>query len=128
HRVDRDDLHVHIQVTHHAPDDDELLRVLAPEVRARRFQNVEELEHHRRDALEVPGAELALQTFRDRAHIDDRFGALPVHLFNGRLENVIHTFGLQKGQVPFDVSRVSGEILTRTELGRVDEDAHEDVV
>ena len=77
-----DDLDRHAQIGHHAADDGELLEVLLAEhrhVRARRYGTAGDHGGH---ALEMPGAEIAIEDARQIRHLDARaaLGAVRIDL------------------------------------------------
>ena len=60
-----------VQVPGHATDDERLLRVFLPEVRDRRFDDVEQLRNDGRDTAEVRGtARHSLERFAHAGHRD----------------------------------------------------------
>src|SRR6185312_4035869 len=115
------DFHWEVQFADHFLQDGDLRRVLLPEERLVRPDDMEELRHHRRHAAKVPRARSPIQPPAHAFHIDEGARAGRVHLLGRWREHQIHAFTLQSGAVGFKGSRILGEILIWAELGRVHE-------
>jgi hypothetical protein len=120
-----DDLDRHAQIDRGAPDDQELLVVLLAEHRDVRLHDVEQLRDDRSDAHEVTGPERAAQDVLEHRHMDARGRLLSARIDVGDFgrEQQIDVQRIQHTPVVSGRARVSGEILVRTELQRIDEDA-----
>jgi hypothetical protein len=84
---------------------------------------VEELEHHRRDAPEMPGAVRALQDVLEVRGLDHEGLPLGIDFLLVRLEHDVHAGGLEPRAVSLERARIAVEVLARAELQAVDEDA-----
>ena len=107
----------------HAPDDRELLGVLAAEVGPVGLEDVEQLRHHGRDAAEVAGPALALEGRRPPRRRPPQVSkpAGYISAGAGREQEVAAGLG-QEPAVALEVARVAGEVLLGSELGGVHEE------
>jgi hypothetical protein len=82
--------------------------------------------HDLQHAAEVTGPRRAFERLADRAGVG--FGqrrAWWIDLFHGRSPDRVDAEPAADLEVSLLVARVRGEILSRSELGRVDEDRHD---
>ncbi len=101
-----------------------LLDVLLPEDRHVGLHDVEELGHDREDAGEVPRTHRAFPPRGERARRHRHVTSAGVHLVHRRHEEEIHAARLGLRRVAGNVARIAIEVLPRSELERIDEDAH----
>ena len=120
------ELDVEVEVAGHRAHDRDLLGVLLPEVGAFRANYVEELAADRRDSAEVAGAVGALEDGPELLDLDPGLVARRVELVGGGGEEHVDSCLLGERSIAGLVSRVAREVLAPRELGRVDEDAHDD--
>jgi len=125
-----DDLDRQTQIGSEPADDRELLIVLLAEHRDVGLNDVEQLRHDRGDAFEVPGTELAAQNLRKPRHLHARrvLVARRVDLRDVGHEHEIAARGLEHALVLARRTRVMREVLVRSELHRIDEDARDEAV
>ncbi len=90
--------------------------------------DVEELEADGCDAAEVSGAKLAFEAAPELADVDPGLVARRIHLLWRRREQEVDAGLLGERHVALLVARVAVEILSRAELGRIDEQARDDRV
>ena len=109
-----------MQIAHDAANDDRLLRVLLPEVRALRAHDVEQLHAHRRDAAEVAGTRCAFGA--GVVGVDPCREARRVHLVLARRKEHVDALGLRDLGVACLVVRIGGEVGRDVELRGVDEE------
>ena len=125
-RRERAQLEIEREVGDHTPQDLDLLRVLLAEVGEIWADDREELQAHRRDPAEMPRPEGSLQNRAELGHVDPRLEAGGVHLLHAGSEDEVDTGVGRRGQVARLVARILGEVAVVGELGRVDEQAHDD--
>ncbi|MCH8990319.1 MAG: hypothetical protein IIA44_01015, partial [Acidobacteria bacterium] len=106
-----DDLDVEVQVTHQPSDNGELLRVLPPEVRALRPDDLEQLRNDGSDAAKVARTVFALQRVRNALNFYERRGLRRIDLGGLRQEHDVDALIAQQRQVAFRVARVAGEVF-----------------
>src|SRR5205085_10387055 len=70
HRRYTDDFNRKIQVSHHSPNDNELLKILFAKDRGVRRQQMEQLRHDSADAAEMSRSGPAFEGFRKRILVD----------------------------------------------------------
>src|ERR1019366_6552014 len=87
-----------------------------------RTDDVEELRHDGRDAVEMAGAAATAQGLGDVADVDSRVLSRFVELGRLRGEDGVHAERREASEVAGEVARVSRQILAGPELRRVDED------
>ncbi len=112
----------------HPLDDGGLLPVLLSEHGQVRPDDLEELGDDGADAVEVPRAERSAELLAQALHVHDRGVALRVDVGGLGHEDDVGAGLFQQGDVAFEVSRVSVEVLAGTELRGVHEDADHDAV
>jgi hypothetical protein len=105
-------------------DDEELLVVLLSEHGQCRLHHVEELEHHRCHAAKVARPVRAAEVLGDRRRLDEELLGDRIELALVRREHHVDAERLELREVGSDRARVAVEILGRTELQAVHEDAH----
>ena len=86
----------------------------------------QQLADDRRDPLEMPGAERAVEALADPADPHARHKASRIHLFDWRRENEVDPGPLERREIGRLVARIGGKILGRPELLRVDEQRRDD--
>src|SRR6266511_68692 len=111
-----------VKVADHPAQDGSLLRVLLTEVRHLRAHDVEELQAHRGDPAEVPGARSAFRS--GLFDVDPGCVPLRVHLLDGRREQKVDACRFRQLCVMRLVARVARQVFVRAELDRVDEQGH----
>ena len=74
----------------------------------------------------MPGPVLALEDRAELRHVDPRLESRRVHLLDRRSEHEVDARFGGGGQILGLVARIGIEVGGRTELGRVDEQAHDD--
>ena len=89
-----------------------------------RHDHVEQLQHHRGDAAEVPRAERAVEDVLHLGGLDHEGLRLGVDLLFVRREHDVHASAPQLVAVGLEGARIALEILLRPELQAVDENAH----
>src|SRR5690606_22185752 len=125
HGLDADDTHRNGHVFHHATDDDELLKVLLPEISSIRPYDIEELADHRRDTGEVAGTRLAFHLVAERGYIHNRLHGTRIHVADRWREKIIDTGPAQQSCVALLIPRIFVEFFICAELQRNDEDGHD---
>ncbi len=116
------------KVGHHAAKDDQLLPVLLPQQEAIGLYQGQQPADHRRHSLEMPRptwAAEALEEVGRWAHVGDRPIAARKKFLRGRGEKSIGTGGLRQGRIGSQVAGIAIEILARTKLQQIDEDAEQ---
>ena len=111
-----------VEVPDEATHDRDLLEVLPAEEGGVRLHLEEELRDDGGNAAEVAGTDGSLPAFRDVCDLDRSRKTRRIELFRSRRVEKVHAFAFEQGGVPVEVPRVSGEVLARRELERVDED------
>ena len=123
------DANIHVEVGHQLADDQRLLRVLLAEVGDVRTHHVEQLRHHRRDAVEVRGAPLGgLECLREWSRDLDGCGKAGwVDLVEAGGEQDRGAGRARQLSVARFVARIGAQIGGVVELDRVDEDRDDDL-
>lgn len=116
-----DDVHAQIEVSDQPANDGELLVVLLAEDGEVGLQQAEEAGDDGGDAVEVPGAGGAAEARGEPLDVDG--GGVARGVQGRRHEEQVHTRLFAEGGVALGVSRVAVEVLARTELQRIDENA-----
>ena len=117
-----DDLNAHGQVEHHTADDRQLLCVLLTEERLIRRYDVEQLGNDRAHAAEMNRTGLAAQLARHFGlHLNKGGKAVRIHLGHLGMEHHVTAALGQQRTVVLEITRIGLQILTRTELGRIEE-------
>ena len=122
----RDDADRDVQVADHAADHRELLEVLAAEDGEVRLRRVEEHGDDGGDAAEMARSKFTAELGRDAFDVDPGRSTVRVEVGGGRREDQAGARGCAAAAVVLERPRVFGEILIRSELGRVDEDGDHD--
>ncbi|GAA3118072.1 hypothetical protein GCM10020001_042500 [Nonomuraea salmonea] len=102
-----EDLDGQVEVGDHAADERELLGVLLPEDREVGLHQVEQLEHDRQHAVEVPRARGPLD---DAAHLAGGDGDLAVgriHVIGGGVEDNLDAFGPAHVQIGIECTGIA---------------------
>ena len=81
--------HRHIEVGNHPPDDRQLLRVLLAEIRHVGLNDVEQLQHHGRDAVEMAGPVSPAQVIGQSADVHRAAQRARIHLGDRRREHEV---------------------------------------
>ncbi len=116
---------VQVQLPHHPPDQDELLIVLLTEERQVRPHDVEQLQHHREHAVEVPVPGDTLQLLAQRSGVDGDLRVGAVHRLDRGGEDQLDPGFPARPQVRLEGPWVAVEVLVGRELQRVYEDRHD---
>ena len=124
------------EIANQLPDHLGLLRVLAAEERLVGPDDLEQLEDDGRDAPEVAGSELALESRAELGDVHPGLEARRVHLLGPRDEHDVDVFDAlillgvspQELEVALLVARIRGEVLAVAELRGVHEEAQHDGV
>ena len=117
------DLHRHVQVGDHAPDDRQLLPVLLAEVRPGGLHQVQQFQDDRGDTREVAGPRRAVQRLADAGEFHARAEASRVHVPRLRHKQQVRARLCGHAQVAVQVAGVAGQVLFRAELHGIDEHA-----
>jgi len=90
-----------------------------------RLHLVEQFQHHCRHSAKMPGPEASAQIVGQTGHLDlgHGLGIRRVHFVYARHEQEVGPRITQFLRIGFRRSRIDAEILRRTELQRIDEDA-----
>jgi hypothetical protein len=111
-------------LAHHVAQHQVLLVVLLAEDRRMRHDHVEQLQHHRGDAAEVPRAERAVEDVLQIGGLDHVGLRLGVDLLFVRREHHVYAGVPEFVAVGLKGARIALEIFLRRELQAVDENAH----
>jgi hypothetical protein len=117
----------HVQIRNHALHEDELLVVLLPKPQHVRCDDIEKTTHHGRYAVEVtrPARAAEFAAERRQLHAHSLIEAKRIDLFGFGNEQQIDVAGSRHERGIVDERAwVGGEVLVRTELRGIDEDAH----
>ena len=124
-----DDLEGKVEVRDEPPHHGHLLRVLLAEEGDVGGHDREELRADRRDSSEVPRPRRTLEDRSERSDLDPRVEAGRIELVGGRREEDVDTVCLGDARIGGFVARVAlRDRPPCVELGRVDEEAHDDDV
>ena len=127
-RFARHDLDRQVELLHHAAHELQLLAVLLAEHGVVGLHQIEELQHDRAYAVEKARTERAVELVADRRRLHAVDLRRRIHVVLVRREQYVDPFALELRTVGFERSRVAIEVLVRTELQPVDEDARDDTV
>ena len=119
----RDDLRRHEERVHHSADEDELLPVLFAEVGPFGPRQVEQLQHDRQHAIEVPRPLGAFQGGRDLGFGDAVPVPIGVEVAVAWHDHEISPCRAQRREVCLQDTWVVRQVRAVVELRRVDEDA-----
>ena len=120
-----DDFYRQTQIANHALDDQQLLIVLATEQRDIGLNQVEQLGDDRGHTDKMPGSHLPLQRNADLRYVDAhalRY-AKRIHFLDCRGEQQVAAARRKSMLIALQRAWVAREILIRTELCRIDENA-----
>ena len=122
-----DDLDRLTESLDHPADEEQLLRVLLPEVGRGGTDHVEQAVDRREHAGEVARPRGSLPHVPDRTRVRRRqLDALRIELPFGRRPHQVGPQGLGQRDIPRLVPGVARQVLARRELPRVHEDRHDD--
>ena len=110
-----------IEIPNHVLDDTALLVVLLPEVGDIGRDQVEQLQHDGGHTAEMPGAADSFKRFRHIRWFDLCGELRGVDLFGVRYKDKVGGADSSASRSASSVPRIAGEVLVRTELGRIDE-------
>jgi hypothetical protein len=123
-----DDLDSKTHVPRHAPDDLQLLEILAAEYGDMRLNDIEKFRHHRGHSLEMAQAKRAAQRRAQVLDLDVSLMTLRVHLRHGRMKQNVDAGLFEQLPVAAKIARIGRKILPRRELRWVDEDRYDKAV
>ncbi len=118
-------LHRHRQVAHHAADDGQLLVVLLSEKGVIGTKEVEELEHHRADSVEVAGAGRSTEVSGEEVFPDGYGMVGGIELAARREERGIHPERPASGEIGLELPRIGGQVGGAVKLEGIDEDGNQ---
>ena len=122
------DAHGDVKLGEDGAQNSQLLGVLLSVERHVGTHQVDDLGAHERDAREMRGTRLSFEDARDGSGIDgDRRGSR-IHVLRGRGPHEVRSHRFERVHVRLQGSRIGVEVLSGSELGRVDEDRDDDVV
>jgi hypothetical protein len=110
------------KVLDHAADQRHLLIILLAEIGGIRLDEVKKLGHHRCHTGEMPRPHRAFQLAAQFGHVHHGLHRARIHLGDFWCEKNVDTRLFQQCAVAGEIAGVTGQILIRTELQRVDED------
>ena len=122
------DAHGDVKLGEDGAQNSQLLGVLLSVERHVGTHQVDDLGAYERDAREMRGTSLSFEDTRDGSGIDgDRRGSR-IHVLRGRGPHEVRSHSFERVHVRLQGSRIGVEVLSGSELGRVDEDRDDDVV
>ena len=128
HRFAGDDLDRQVELQDHSAHDLQLLAVLFPEYRDIGLDEIEQLQDDRAHAVEETGSECAVELVGDQRRLHTVGLGRRIHVVLVRREQDVDALALETCAVRVEAPRVAVEILVRTELQPIDEDARDDAV
>jgi hypothetical protein len=117
-----EDLGRNVQIARQPPDDCQLLPVLFAKDRHIRLGLVQKLDHHLRHPVEMPRPRRAAKAIGQALDPHPGGEARPIHLVEAGGKDQVAAGALQHRRVAGLVAGIGGQILIRSELGRIDED------